>query len=708
MTREVSSGSVPALVLAVSLGASAPAALAMEASAATPTDARIEEVRVFAHSLRPTSREVAQPVSVLSGEALARRVAPSLGATVDSEPGIHSSYFGPAVGRPVIRGLSGPRVKLLEDGIAAMDVSTTSDDHATSVEPFLAEQIEILKGPATVLYGSGAIGGVVNSVSGRIPQAAPEKAMSLKAEARVGDVADESSLAVRADGGSEQFAWHLDALSRQTDDFDVPGFVESEALRDAEAAEAAETGGDAPEEARGSLPNSDLDTEVLSAGFAWFGERVQIGAAVSRYQNEYGLPGGHPHEEAHEEEHEAEEEEEEGDVRIELDQTRYDLQIGVAEPLPGFDALRLRGAFNDYRHVEIEGSGEVGTLFENESVEARLELLNAPIAGFTGAVGLQVEDRDFRATGEEAFVVPVQRDAQALFVYQQRQFVVGGVDLGLDLGLRGERVAYDPDAGRDTDFDAFSFALGGVWALTDDISLALQTDIARRAPELEELYANGPHLATRTFEIGRADLDEEQALNATLTLDASFEWFETVVSVYRTDFSDFIHLRDTGLEEEGLPVRVWTQGDARVSGAEAELIVHVLESATTVDLRVVGDLVRARLENPPAGEDADLPRIPAGRLGLGLEFTRGSLAGEIGVTRVFRQTDTAAFETATDAYTMVDVFLGWHLNTGRGHVELFLQGDNLLDVEARAHTSFLKDFAPLPGRSLQAGVRLEF
>jgi iron complex outermembrane receptor protein len=692
------------------------AVTAASAAAAPGGDDAIEEIRVQATPLRATSEEVAQPVTILTGDDLARAAATSLGATVSELPGVHSTYFGPAVGRPVIRGLGGQRVRILEDGLPAADASSTSGDHAVSVEPFLADQIEVLKGPSTVLYGSGAIGGVVNTVTGRVPEDLPDAPLALRAEGRVGDVADEETFSVRADGAVGRVAWHVDGLVRRTDAFEIPGFAESAGLRDLEALEAEaaheeEHGDEEHEEeapARGTLPNSDLETDALSAGIGWLGESVHVGFAVSSFETEYGLPGGHGHghEEAHEdEEHGDEHEEEEGDVRIDLEQTRYDLHATWFAPVDGVEAIRLRSARTEYRHAEIEGSGEIGSLFDNETTEVRVEVLNAPVAGFTGAIGLQWEDREFVAEGEEAFVPPVDRRTLALFAYQERDFDT----LGLQFGARAESVDYAPSVGGDRDFTVLSASGGTVWHMTDALHLSFQLDLASRAPDIEELYSNGPHLATDTFEIGDADLDEERALNASLTFHGHFEALEFSTSVYMTDFSDFIYLADTGAERDELPVRTWTQGDARFTGVEAEVRVPLLTGRTGVDLRLTGDAVRGELDDAPAADGREeLPRIPAARLGAVLEVYRGPLSAEVGLKRIFRQDETAAFELPTDAYTELDAYLGWQFDLATSRAELFLQADNLLDVEQRAHTSFLKDRAPLPGRSLQAGFRVAF
>lgn len=665
------------------------------------TDARhdhpqLEEVRVFANPLRDSSTEVAQPVSVLSGEALRRHASASIGETVAQQPGIHSSYFGPAVGRPVIRGLSGPRVRVLEDGIGTLDVSTTSDDHATTVEPFLVEQVEMLRGPASVLYGSGAIGGVVNTVTGRIPTERAAQPLSLRGELRAGDVADERIAALRADGGGERIAWHLEGLSRDTEEFDIPGPMESTNLR----AEEGEL--DEPVEESGTLENSDIDTEAYGGGLSFFSDRAMLGLAVSRFETDYGLPGGHVHED-----HGGgpDPDEEEGGVRIGMEQTRYDLQASLFDPLPGLIELRLRTSYNDYEHEEVEPSGEVGSVYANEALEARLEAIHEPVFGFTGAVGIQLEDRDLDPTGEEAFVPAVDRSAAALFLFEERPLGAST----LQLGARLERVDYDPDGASGEDFLAYSLSAGALVPLNDVWGLALQADLASRAPALEELFSDGPHLATQTFEIGDPDLDEERALNLSVTLNARTERLQASLSLFHTAFDDFIFLRDTGLEEDELPVRLWSQADARLLGAEFEATWHLGDNELgSFDVRGFGDYVRGQLDDRPApGVAKDLPRMPPARLGIALEFSRPGFGGELRYMRVMRQDDTAEFELPTDAYDMLDAYVGFHFDPRDEHVEVFLKATNLLDSEARAHTSFIKDLAPMPGRGVQIGVRLD-
>ena len=706
--------------------------VAARESADSPSEelAGIEELRVYATPLANTSQELAQPVTVLAGDRLERAVTQSLGDTLAGEPGITTTYFGPAVGRPVIRGLGGPRVRVLEDGIVAADVSVTSADHAVGVEPFLADQVEVMKGASTVLYGSGAIGGVVNTVTGKIPTELPDEPFSLRAQGSVGDVADEENGGIRANARAGNFAFHLGGNFRRTNDYDISGFAESAAQRDAEALEEEEEHGDEDEdhdedehgdeeeeeEVFGSLENSDLRTDSFNFGTSWVGERVTLGVAYSRYESEYGIPGGHGHEHGHHEDHDEEdgdhddedgdhdeEEEEEGDVRLDLKQERYDFYASLMQPIDGIEMIRFRGAYVDYEHDEIEGSGEVGVTFDNQNFEGRIELLNAPIAGFEGAFGLQFENTEFSAVGEEAFVPPVDRSMVALFAFQQKQ--VG--DLLFDVGARVESVDYDPDAGGGEDFTIGSLSFGTIWEARDNADAGIQLDIASRAPGAEELYSNGAHLATNTFEIGDPTLDEETAFNASAFWHGHFDAVDIQVNVFATQFKDFIYLSATGAEEDELPVFVWRQEDALFFGGEVNAVVPLMREQASVDLRITGDTVRARLRDPGPGQEEDLPRIPASRLGAALEFQVSKLSGEISLMRVFRQDETAAFENASNAYTALDAYFGWDFEMASTDVEFYLRGRNLLDVEQRLHTSFLADLAPLPGRALEAGIRIE-
>ena len=653
----------------------------------------LDAVEVTASPLRNAIDNLARPVDVLAGEELDARKAGTLGETLERQTGVQSSYFGAGVGRPIIRGQDGARVQVLNGGTGAADVSTISVDHAVTIEPFLADQIEVLKGPATLLYGSGAIGGAVNVVDGRVPTQRAGRDLTGRAEIRHGSVSDENTGMGRIDADAGPLTFHADLFRRDSGDYRIPGYAFSPELMAEELAE-----GEEPDHfARGKLPNSALTTEGGAVGASWFGERAWFGASANTYRSNYGIPpGAHAHEEG-----EDEEEEEHGEefVRLDLRQDRLDLRGGV-RGLGPLQELNWRATRSQYEHTEFEGE-EVGTVFENEGTELRLEAVQNEIAGWRGAFGLQYGRRDFAAIGDEAFVPPSLTRDTGLFVVQERDFG----DFKLELGARHDRVRIDPEGTQaEVARNATSLAVGGLWRFSELMHLSLNLDRAERAPTAEELFSDGPHIATRSYEIGDANLDKETATSAELGLHLHQGRFEGKLSVYRTAFDDFIYLSDTGGELDGLPVRSWIQGDATFTGWEAEATAELFDNASGLwTLRLFADGVDAKLD---AG--GRLPRIAPGRVGADLNWSLSSWRARVGAIRVAEQDEVAAGESPTGGYTLVDASLAYHWDVGATGWEAFVEGRNLTDREARAHTSFLKDFAPLPGRNVAVGVRVSF
>lgn len=664
--------------------AQAPAPAAADGDHGHDTPRTLDAVQVTASPLRQAIDDLARPVEVLAGEALDARKAGTLGETVERLPGVQSSYFGAGVGRPIIRGQDGARVQVLNGGMNSLDVSTVSVDHAVTIEPFLADQIEVLKGPATLLYGSGAIGGAVNVVDGRVPTDRAGRATSGRAEIRHGSGADDTTTMFRFDGDAGPLTLHADFFRREAGDYRIPGY----ALSDEALEHALEEGEDLDALARGRLPNSRLSTEGGAVGGSWFGERAWFGLAASTYRSNYGIPpGAHEH---HEHEDEV--------VRLDMRSDRLDGRGGV-RGLFGLKELNYRIVRSTYEHTEFEGD-EVGTVFENRGTEARIEAVQNEIGGWNGAFGLQYSTRDFSAIGDEAFVPPSDGRDLGAFVVQEKDFGA----FKLELGARHDRVRVRPEGGDDASFGATSLALGGLWRFSDAVHLSVNLDRAERAPTAEELFSFGPHIATQSFEVGDASLDKERALAGELGLHVHAGRFEGKVSVYQARYDDFIYLADTGAEEDELPVRAWTQGDARFTGWELEGRFELADTAAGLwSLRGFADGVDARLDG---GER--LPRIAPGRVGASLEWSLGAWRAHLGATRVARQDEVAVLEDATPGYTLVDAGLAYHFDVGTTGWELFLEGRNLGNEEARVHTSFLKEVAPLPGRSIAAGLRLDF
>jgi len=685
---------VAACVLSISPGAATYAQSSVDESA---TDETIEELVVRAHPL--SAENLAQPVSTLRGKELERALAPSIAETLRNIPGVHSSSFGQAVGRPVIRGLGGARVKTMEDRIDSMDVSVSSPDHLTTIEPFVAQSIEVLKGPSTLLYGSGAIGGVVDVHTGRIPHAVPES-LSAKVELRGADNADQRTGAASIKAGAGSFAVHLDAFYRDADEYDIPGFAESAALRALEELEGGEEEEGEEEEAFGTLPGSQMETRGGSIGVSHVGDRGFLGVSVSTYDADYGLPGGHGHEHGEEEEPGVEEEEEEGNPVLDLSQTRIDAEAGLDAPFAGISSLNLRLGFNDYEHTEVEGNGEAGTVFATEALEGRLQLNHEPLWGIEGATGIQVSSREFSALGEEAFVQPVDTQTLGIFYVGQRDF--GGT--GLEFGLRYERVEHDPTDSVSRNFDLGAVSLGVIQPLADGWTFSAQFDYSNRAPVAEELYSDGAHLATQSYEIGDPFLEEERAANVSASFRYEQESLRFSLSAYYTDFADFIYEAATGAEIEELPVLQWQQADASFRGVELDFGWDALNwQDGTLTLNAGFDVVRTRLD---AGENENLPRIPPQRWRIGTVLSWQDFLAEVAWTRVDSQDEVAFGELPTDAHNDLRVHLGYGFDLGNSRLEVFLSGRNLTDDEQRYHTSFIKDFAPQPGRTIEAGVTL--
>ena len=852
-----------------------------EAHEHTPAGSEsIEEIKVTADPLSEVDAHIVRPVQVLSKEELKSRSIRNIGETVANELGVASSDYGTGVGRPIIRGLGGSRVQVLENGLSTMDAAIIGADHPVATESVLAQQIEIFRGPATLLFGSGATGGIVNFVNGRILDYVPD---DLEAEVALQyeTVSDGMTGAGSMNFGAGNFAFHIDGMARNTDDYNIPGFAEIEP-------------GESP---RGVLQNSSIDTENISGSLSWVGQRGYVGFSVSRYENNHGIPGHHHHgeedghlheledmhlhdedeedhhhdeedehhdeedgehhdedehhdeedgehhdeeDEHHDEEdgehhdeedehhdeddmdhhdhdeedehhdeddmdhhdegdehhdeddmdhhdegdehhdeddmdhhdeedehhdeddmdhHDEEDEhhdeddghdeddehghddeedghhdeeddehdhddEEEGGVRTDMRQTRYDFAAALDDPFPGLSRIKLRWGFNDYRHDEIEPNGEVGTAFDNEEVDGRVEFIHDPIGNWSGVVGVHYRHKDFAAVGEESFVLPSKLESVGFFLLER-------TDIGqwhIDLGARYEHQDSSAETGDKNDYDLFSASGGVNWDYAPGYQVGLSASHSERAPSIEELYAQGPHLATATFEIGDTNLDKEKSNNIDLywrkttgkiTFTANFFYNRIDNFVYKQEqdlngdgFADRVPenfdgnpANILGPEDEDEPLLVYlTQDDAEFLGFEAETRAMLMSNDQgRMVLRLWGDYVEGERSN-----DINLPRITPWRFGSGLTFSRGDFHASVNYTRVNEQDNTAPLETETGGYHLLDIHTDYTFRLGGNTVSLFARASNLLDEEIRRHISFVKEQAPLPGRSGIFGLRMSF
>ncbi len=651
--------------------------------------------------------------SVLSGADLVRDIRPQIGDTLARLPGVSATSFSPGASRPVLRGFQGERVRVLTDGIGSIDVSNTSADHAVTIDPLTAERIEVLHGPAVLLYGSQAIGGAVNVLDKRIPRTVPDESFHFHGIGAYGSAADEHGIGGALDVplGSGGLVFHVDGSYRKTDDLAVGGFVLSPELRaeqsEIAAEEAAEGHAEEAAEAlalaglRGKIPNSATEQKTAGAGLALIREGGSLGISLSWFDSSYGVPSRPGAAHAHGEEgEEGEAAEGEAPVTIGLEQIRADLR-GEINVGGGFlDKIRTRLAYADYQHIEFEGD-EVGTVFNNEGLEGRLELVQKTRGGWSGTSGLQFFSRDFEAIGAEAFLPPNETNQIGIFTVQE--FDLG--KFGIEAAGRFERTDVgSASIGIDRDFSAYSIAFGASRELSPRVKIGGNVSRSERAPSAEELFSNGPHIATQAFEVGDPDLASEKSWGAEAYLRAQTPHWRASLTVFANWFDDYIFEAETGEEEEGLPVFQYFQRDARYYGFEAEASATLFRAG---GFRFVGDLVgdyvRATIK-----ESGPVPRIPPLRLLGGLEAQSDRFDGRIEAEWVADQDRIAAFENPTDGHTLVNASLAWHPYGKRRQTTVILSANNIFDVDARRHASFTKDFVPLAGRDFRLSARISF
>ena len=632
---------------------------------------------------------VATAVTVLQGDALQLQLRSTIGETLARQPGVSSTFFGPNASRPILRGLDAERVRVLTDGIGSFDVSNTSVDHAVAANPLLADRIEILRGPAALLFGSGAIGGVVNMRDLRIPREVPKGGPHVDVSAGVASAARERNIAAAVNVPlGAGFVAHVDGSFFESDNYRTGGFVFSDNLR----REAAEAGGDVAgaAQARGRVDNTAGRTWDVGGGLGWIGQDgANLGFAVSHLENRYGIPNGAPGGGGEE------------DISLDMRQTRVDVRGAV--PLTGaFKEIRVRGGGANYRHDELEDTGEIGTSFFNKSWEARLELVQANKDSWQGATGVQYFSRNFRAAGAEAYIPPNETRQLGLFTLQE--FDLGAVRL--EGGARYEHAnVKSAQVGRERTFNSVSFSVGGSVDLGSGFRLALSGARTERAPSAEELFANGAHAATRAVEIGNPDFSTERQLGAEAVLRGRGDGWRFELSAFVNHFDNYIFLDPTGLEEDELPVFQYNQANANFWGVEVEAGVKVAQlGATRIDVTGLLDYTRATILS---GGGA-VPRIPPLRMIGGIEATGGVVGGRVEIEHVTAQDRIAGFETRTAAFSLVNASLSWKPFGAEAPTTLMVQANNIFDVEARRHSSFLKDVAPLFGRDIRVSLRVAF
>ncbi|WP_440056045.1 TonB-dependent receptor [Pseudoalteromonas sp. T1lg65] len=709
----------------------------------------VETIVVYSSALHKNSMEMTSPVSVLGGDELKNHAKPTLGETLKGQPGINASYFGPVSSSPIIRGLDGPRVKITQNGLDSSDASRVGPDHANTNDSLAAQQIEVLRGPATLLYGSGAIGGVVNVVDNRIPADVID-GFHGAAEYSHDTNSNTNTYAALLETGKEGFNFHFDGVKRRGHDYETPRYAVMPEEHDEHEEESEhETHADEVNYLN-TVENTFLDSEQVNFGTSFVGNHLTIGASFGRIETDYGIPAhshighdhghdehGHDEHEDAEDSHDNEEEHHDESVFAKVKQDRFQTRLNYAIHSDWLESVSIQAGFTDYEHAEIE-AGEVGTVFKNDTSELRASLEHR-FGQWHGTIGYHYSDSDYRADGEEAFTPSTKTETHALYLLEERKFDQFTIELGarfenyeLNSAIEESHDSHDEhDHEEVTDtkhylleMDNLSLSVGGVYDFSEGQNIAVSLSRSERAPLTAELLSNGVHIATSTYELGLGydiengvahfeptNIKQETANNLDISVRKFSGDFGYTVNLFYNDIENFYYQSLTdlmftgehGLEtadhfhEGALPVFKFQSQDAKLYGLEFDAHYKLSDSSR---IKVFGDSLTAKLDN-----DDYLPRIPSNKLGIDYQYNQGALLTSLTVTHYFEQKDIASYESATSSYTLVDLAASYEFSVSGSDLVAYFNADNLTDELGFVHSSFIKEQAPLPGRNFRFGIR---
>lgn len=627
--------------------------------------------------------EFVSPVTVLSDEELRLKVGHSIGETLKNELGITSQSFGPGVGTPIIRGQSGSRVKVLNNGVGSNDVSAISPDHASSVEALLAERIEVLRGPATLLYGSGLMGGVVNVLDNRILGKLPDKLVTSTLEQRFDSVSDETATVMKVEGGKSALAYHLDGFYRDRNNMDIGG-----SAIDVKSAQVTDPSLNVIQNPQGFINNTSAHAISGSAGLSLVGDPGFAGVSINRLENNYGIaPDGSG-----------------GDLtRIDLKQSKYDFKSELKKPVNFAELLQTKLSYTDYQHTEI-ADGVASAFFTNKTYESRLEMTHNPVGIFKGLLGFQALASDFAAINKasNAVIVP-ETQTTSYGVFALESFKTGV--LANQVGLRVEDTALLPESMQSLNYTPVSASVASVWDLNEKNSLNLAITRSQRAPQVQELLVDGYHDATRSYEKGNINLHEETSYNLDLGYKFKADWVKAQLDLFHNWAVDYIYQQRNGQFIQGAAVLESRQADATFMGYESKLVFPVLQNKWGfVDLTLFSDFTRGQFVN-----DTDVPRMPPLRFGLQLDHSVGLWASSIRLTRGEAQVYAGEYDTPTTGYLLLSMDTQYKVLGVKGvDVMVFAKANNLTNELIRNSTSYLRNYAPEPGRGVEIGFRVSY
>lgn len=684
--------------------------------------AQLDTIQTTAHPLVQTAADFAVADQVIDQKTLAERPT-TIGDALADELGVYSNQYGSGASRPVIRGQDGPRVKVLQHASETADVSTLSPDHAVTVDPILAKQVEIIRGPSTLLYAAGTVGGLVNVTDQKIPAQMPDSGLQGQAGIRYNSGSDEklASAGITATLG-DQFALRVEGSKHKANDYIAPDYAVIEQHDDHSHV--------IPQRRVG---NTFAEGQTVNIGGSWITDRGFVGLSYSNRQDQYGLPG-HSHEyhgceihgdhfhcpTAHGDEHDHDHDAAAGPW-VDLKSERYDLRTEWNQPFSGFDKLRAHASFTDYEHDELEENSVISN-FKSKGYDGRLELVHVPVAGWEGVWGTQLsqqtiklsapdsavheahdhdghdhDDSDHAGHNHDVLMADTRTRKYSLFALEHKQFG----DVHVELGGRVDHQTIKVDAAEQQDYSgtAWSASAAANWAFAPDYKLSLVASHQQRLPLAQELYADGLHFATNTYELGNDQLDKERSNNLELGLHYEKGPLDYHVHVYHNWYEDYIY-GATIAREGNLRGVKYTQDQARFYGTEAQLGYQLTE---TYKWNIFGDYLRGKIDNENA------PRVPAGRLGTRIEadFADG-WSGQAEYYHVFKQDKFAVYETETQGYNMLNLGLSYQGElSDRQNYRVFLKANNLLNDQVYSHSSFLSNI-PQVGRNFTIGVDYNF
>ncbi|HCT99189.1 MAG TPA: TonB-dependent receptor [Methylococcaceae bacterium] len=673
-------------------------------SEAQESEVDVLEDMVVNTSAQEEEPSFAKPAIKLEHDALRTKIGSTLGDTLQNELGMANQSFGSGVGSPVIRGQSGARVKVLQNSVGNNDVSALSADHATGVDPIIAERIEVLRGPSTLLYGSGVMGGIVNVIDNRIPEQLFDKTLGGSGEQRIDSATDETASSLKLEGSAHQFAYHVDGFYRDAGNTHIGGLAidEARARQHDPSFNTVAVGG--LQNTQGVIENTQHRTQGGSAGVSMIGDSGLIGAAINQLENNYGIaPDGRR-----------------GDspVHIAMTQTKYDFKSQLNDPFAFAQILKMKFGYTDYAHTEFDGN-VAGTTFLNQTYESRFELAHAPLMQSNqGILGFQSSNGQFVGIGEEGQIVPASR-TDTYSVFNVESLKVGAITY--QVGGRVESTRINPEGHAPVSYLPLSGSLSALWALDARNKVDIAFTYSQRAPQIQELFSDGFHFATRSYEKGNAHLTPEISNNLDVHYQFDGEWMRADVTIFHNWVSDYIYQQRDSTQlfdaentqfvasnaacAECFPLLQTQQQAAIFKGFEAKTVLPLMDNRWgLVELTLFGDYTRGTFDS-----GVDVPRMPPLRYGAQVSYTRGAWSHDVRLTRGEAQTHAGENETTTPAYLLLNVGGQYTLaHFSQADILLFAKGKNLLDENIRNSVSYLRNFAPEPGRSAEVGIRISY